>query len=104
MTALGRVRRDTPQTILADLEAGVTGDPRLIVTFPVQVPANLGGMTKQQAKAALESLGLVYAEGEPFVVNQPELVGTVRAHDPAPNTWLPVGSTVTVRLGVLAEP
>jgi len=36
------VRRDTPETILADLQAGpgAAGDARLIVTFPVPVPAN----------------------------------------------------------------
>lgn len=67
---------------------------------PVQVPA-LGGLTVAQAKAALQAIGLVYAEGEPFTVTQPELVGTVRAYQPnAPNTWLPVGSTVTVQIGV----
>ena len=69
-------------------------------TCPVQVPGNLGGMTKAQAQAALQSIGLVYAEGEPFVVTDPNMVNTVRAHDPAPGTWLDVGSAVTVRLGV----
>jgi excinuclease ABC subunit A len=36
------VRRDTPQTIVADLEAraAAAGDPRLVVTFPVPVPKN----------------------------------------------------------------
>ena len=69
---------------------------------PVQVPGNLGGMTAAQSKAAIEAIGLVYAEGEPYPVNQPELVGTVRAYDPGPGTWVPVGGIVTVRLGVLA--
>ena len=69
---------------------------------PVQVPANLGGMTAAQAEAAIEALGLVYAEGEPFVVNEAELVGTVRAHTPGPETWIPIGEVVTVRIGVLA--
>lgn len=69
-------------------------------TCPVQVPANLGGMTAAQAQGALQSIGLAYAEGEPFVVTDPALVGTVRAHDPAPGTWLDVGMPVTVRLGV----
>jgi beta-lactam-binding protein with PASTA domain len=71
---------------------------------PVQVPDNLGGMTGAQAHAALQAIGLGYAEGEPFPVNQPELVGTVRAHDPGPGIWVPAASTVTVRIGVLAEP
>jgi len=36
------VRRDTPETILADLKqrADAAGDPRLIMTFPVTVPEN----------------------------------------------------------------
>jgi excinuclease ABC subunit A len=36
------VRRDSPESILHDLEAsaGAMGDPRLLVTFPVAVPAN----------------------------------------------------------------
>jgi excinuclease ABC subunit A len=36
------VRRDSPESILHDLEeqAGARGDPRLLVTFPVSVPAN----------------------------------------------------------------
>ncbi|MGH8640529.1 MAG: hypothetical protein ACRET6_02395, partial [Burkholderiales bacterium] len=37
-----RVARDTPDTIRADLvaRAGVAGDPRLVITFPVPVPKN----------------------------------------------------------------
>jgi excinuclease ABC subunit A len=36
------VRRDTPETIFAELEARAkdAGDPRLVITFPVDVPAN----------------------------------------------------------------
>jgi len=36
------VRRDTPDTIQADLaaRAGAAGDPRLVITFPVPVPKN----------------------------------------------------------------
>ena len=36
------VRRDTPDTIHADLAAksGAAGDPRLVITFPVAVPKN----------------------------------------------------------------
>lgn len=71
------------------------------IPCPVQVPGNLGGMTAGQAEAAIESIGLVYAEGEPYPVNQQELVGTVRAHDPGPGTWVAIGGIVTVRLGVL---
>ncbi|MFZ5556698.1 MAG: excinuclease ABC subunit UvrA [Pseudomonadota bacterium] len=36
------VKRDTPQTIVADLRerAAAAGDPRLVITFPVPVPKN----------------------------------------------------------------
>src|SRR5512139_1412509 len=36
------VRRDTPETIFAELarRAEAAGDPRLLVTFPVEVPSN----------------------------------------------------------------
>src|SRR6185436_12311804 len=36
------VRRDTPETIFAEMKARAAeaGDPRLVVTFPVDVPAN----------------------------------------------------------------
>ena len=68
---------------------------------PVQVPL-IGGAHKADAKAAVEAAGLVYLEGEPFPVSQPELVDTVRAVDPDQGSWQPVGSTVTVRIGVLS--
>ena len=37
------VRHDTPQTICADLaaRAAAAGDPRVVVTFPVELPANV---------------------------------------------------------------
>src|SRR5689334_24639382 len=37
-----RVRHDTPETIFADLQsrAAAAGDPRLLLCFPVSVPAN----------------------------------------------------------------
>jgi vancomycin resistance protein YoaR len=67
---------------------------------PVQVP-EVGGMTATAARSAIQSLGLVYAEGEPFIVT-PGLEGTVRFVDPSPGTWLAIGETVTVRIGELA--
>lgn len=77
--------------------------PDKIDHCPVQLPS-FGNMTPAAAKTAIQGLGLVYAEGDPYEVNQPELVGTVRAQDPAPGTWAEWGSTVTVRIGVLAAP
>ena len=44
------VQRDTPQTIYAELvrRAATTGDPRVIITFPIEVPKNFSvGEVKQ---------------------------------------------------------
>src|SRR5690606_19557619 len=50
------VRRDTPETILADLaaRAAAHGDPRLVVTFPVEVPKNF---TEAEIRGFLERQG-----------------------------------------------
>ena len=66
---------------------------------PVQVPY-VGGMTFDQAKAAIEAAGLKIATGADFEIGDPALVGTVRAQNPAPDTWVEPDTTVTVRLGV----
>lgn len=71
------------------------------IECPVQVPL-LGDMTLTEATATLNDLGLLIAVGEPFIVNQETLVGTVRAQDPSPGTWVEPGETITVRLGELA--
>jgi excinuclease ABC subunit A len=50
------VRRDTPETIYAELllRAREAGDPRLIVTFPVKVPENFG---EQEVLKLLQAQG-----------------------------------------------
>ncbi|MGC8520680.1 MAG: excinuclease ABC subunit UvrA [Steroidobacteraceae bacterium] len=50
------VRRDTPESIHRDLltRAAAAGDPRLLVTFPVEVPANF---TPEEVRALLEKQG-----------------------------------------------
>jgi vancomycin resistance protein YoaR len=70
------------------------------VQCPVQVP-DVGGLTVAEATAALNGVGVFIATGEPFLVTDPELVGTVRSQDPAPETWVDLESTVTVRIGEL---
>ncbi|OFW67380.1 MAG: hypothetical protein A2Z12_06685 [Actinobacteria bacterium RBG_16_68_21] len=71
------------------------------IECPVQVPY-LGGMTYDQAKAAVEAAGLRIAQGEGFEIGDPALVGTVRAQNPTPDSWVDPNTTVTVRLGVTA--
>jgi excinuclease ABC subunit A len=58
------VRRDTPETILAALQkrTGVLRDPRLVVTFPVQVPQNFTdaevlGLLEQQGYSRVPRAG-----------------------------------------------
>ncbi len=50
------VTRDTPQTIVANLQARArdAGDPRLTITFPVEVPENF---TEAEVRALLERQG-----------------------------------------------
>ena len=50
------VRRDTPSSIFADMQAraAAAGDPRLIVTFPVTVPKNF---SEAEVKQLLEQQG-----------------------------------------------
>jgi len=50
------VRRDTPDTIHADLaaRAGAAGDPRLVITFPIAVPKNF---SESEVKDLLQRQG-----------------------------------------------
>jgi excinuclease ABC subunit A len=50
------VRRDTPDSIFADLQARAieTGDPRLVITFPVEIPKNF---SEQEVLRLLEGQG-----------------------------------------------
>ena len=73
------------------------------IKCPVQVPY-VGGMNYQQAKTALEAVGLQIAEGHGFVVSDPADVDTVRAQDPGPGEWVDPNTIVTVQMGVLAAP
>ncbi|MBP6902335.1 MAG: excinuclease ABC subunit UvrA [Burkholderiaceae bacterium] len=49
-----RVRHDTPETIYADLQqrAAAAGDPRLVFTFPVELPADTSDAQQEQWLAA----------------------------------------------------
>ncbi|MEK8029881.1 excinuclease ABC subunit UvrA [Ideonella sp. DXS29W] len=61
-TAL-RVRHDTPETIYADLQAraAAAGDPRLVVTFPVELPANT---TAEEVEQWLAASGFTRVQAE----------------------------------------
>ena len=61
-----RVRRDSPQSIQASLSAraAAAGDPRLVVTFPIAVPANF---TEEEVKGFLEGQGYTRVHREESV-------------------------------------
>ncbi|MBU1226117.1 MAG: PASTA domain-containing protein [Actinobacteria bacterium] len=96
-----------------------TQDPPAHVTSPVgaTVVVSLGmlpltevpylyGMTPAEARSELESAGLQYAEGTATELTKPEyahLDGKVWFQDPPSESWVPVGTTVTVSLGVYRE-
>ncbi|MES2999310.1 MAG: excinuclease ABC subunit UvrA, partial [Pseudomonadota bacterium] len=69
------VRHDTPETIYADLMArsAAAGDPRLVVTFPVELP---GSTTAQEQEQWLAASGFtrVQAEREVATVTGPRKV------------------------------
>jgi excinuclease ABC subunit A len=58
-----RVRRDTPDTIRADLaaRAGAAGDPRLVIAFPVPVPKNF---SREEVLQLLERQGYTRIHAE----------------------------------------
>ncbi len=60
------VRHDTPQTIHADLlqRAAAAGDPRLVLTFPVELPADT---TAEQQEQWLAASGFTRVQGERVV-------------------------------------
>ncbi len=57
------VRHDTPETIYADLQARAeaAGDPRLVLTFPVELP---GDTTPEQQAQWLSASGFTRVQGE----------------------------------------
>jgi membrane peptidoglycan carboxypeptidase len=92
-------------TVIKTLMAAFNADPTYRGgAFPAASAAMLGGQsstvpsvigqTPEQAKALLESLNYVYAEGTPVPSALP--AGKVASTDPAPGTKTPIGSTVTV--------
>ena len=60
------VRHDTPQTIYADLleKAAANGDPRLVLTFPVELPADTSA---EQQEQWLSASGFTRVQGERVV-------------------------------------
>jgi excinuclease ABC subunit A len=87
-----RVRHDTPETIYADLQerAGKSGDPRLVVTFPVELPANTtaeeveqwlaaSGFTRVQAERTVGERKLLDVVADRFRLSSAERVRVMEA-------------------------
>ncbi len=69
---------------------------------PSEVP-DLAGVRLARATELLAARDLLIAQGEPWLVTDPEDVGRVFAQSPAAGTWLDPRDVVTVRIGVLAD-
>jgi excinuclease ABC subunit A len=70
-----RVRHDTPETIYADLQARCEkqGDPRLVLTFPVELPARV---TAEEVEQWLTASGFTRVQAE-RVVNDRKVLDVV---------------------------
>jgi hypothetical protein len=75
-------------------------DPHVIC--PSEVP-DLTGVRLPRATELLAAHDLLIAQGEPWLVTNPDDVGKVWSQSPSAGTWLDPGEAVTVRLGVLAD-
>jgi excinuclease ABC subunit A len=85
------VRHDTPETIYAELRARAqTDDPRLVVTFPVELPANTSaeqleqwlsasGFTKVQAEREASGVKLLDVVADRFRLGNAEKARVVEA-------------------------
>src|SRR3990167_4154768 len=69
------VRHDTPETIHADLlaKAAASGDPRLVITFPVELPATV---TPAEVEQWLSASGFTRVQAE-RIVNQRKVLDVV---------------------------
>jgi vancomycin resistance protein YoaR len=70
---------------------------------PVKVPSLLGG-TSDGARAALEALGLIFAEGPTVGLAEDTNDGLIVDQSPESGEWVPIGTSVTVSVGVYVPP
>ncbi len=84
------VRHDTPETIYADLIERAAGDPRVVVTFPVELPANVSpaeveqwlsasGFTRVQSERRVGDRTLLDVVADRFRVGSTEKTRIVEA-------------------------
>ncbi len=70
---------------------------------PVQVPSVVGSSV-DSARSTLQALGLSLTEGATVQVDSEASNGLIVTMSPPAGEWLPVGSTVTVNVGVYVPP
>jgi vancomycin resistance protein YoaR len=70
---------------------------------PVQVPSVVGSNV-ESARSALQALGLTLTEGDTVQVDTEASNGLIVDMSPSSGEWVPVGSTVTVNVGVYVPP
>ncbi|HEX5805723.1 MAG TPA: excinuclease ABC subunit A, partial [Macromonas sp.] len=100
-TALA-VRHDTPDSIYADLQqrAEAAGDPRLVVTFPVELPASA---TPQDIEQWLSASGFTRVQAE-RVVRRPATADAAASGKPAKGKKAAAPTELDVRvLDVVAD-
>jgi serine/threonine-protein kinase len=92
-----------------DPEAGrLVSRDRPIVVFvskgeEITTVPDVRQMTLEAATAALEAAGLVAIDGGTIEVTDPALVGVVAEQNPAASESVPVGTEVTIKIGVLKQ-
>ena len=89
------VRRDTPDSIFHALaeRSAAAGDPRLVVTFPIAVPANF---TEEEVRGFLEQQGYTRVHAEENAVPRaaaPAKKGKEKARPPRPAPRLAASCT-----------
>jgi hypothetical protein len=70
------VKHDTPQTIFAQLEALSVGDPRWVITFPVELPANTSA-EELQAWLSASGFSRVHTQRSGKAKDDPQVLDVV---------------------------
>jgi len=70
------------------------------IKCPIQVP-DLRNLSFNDAKAALQAVGLMITKGDDYTVSNPDNAGTVRIQDPGPGEWQDPDTPVVVHMGVV---
>lgn len=70
---------------------------------PIQTPSVIGGSV-DSARSALQSVGLTLVEGPTVEIDSEASDGLIVSMSPGAGEWVPVGSAITVNVGVYIPP